>query len=190
MVADSWWQAQQALSALNVQWTDSPHAALSSEGIRTTLRSVARNDAGLPHRFRGNAEDALQAAHTVHEATYDAPYLAHATMEPPNATVLVTDTAVTVWTGTQMPDVTRRAVAEVLERDEAQIVVHQRRLGGGFGRRLEADVVAQAARIAAATPGVPVCTIWSRSDDLQHDIYRPAQCGAFAPCVFSRVVHR
>jgi isoquinoline 1-oxidoreductase beta subunit len=177
VVADSWWQAQQALSALNVQWTDSPHVALSSEGIRTTLRSVARDDAGLPHRIRGDADDALQAAHAVHEAAYDAPYLAHATMEPLNATVLVTDTAVTVWTGTQMPDVTRRAVAEVLGRDETQIVVHQRRLGGGFGRRLEADVVAQAARIAADVPGVPVCTIWSRSDDLQHDIYRPA-CAA------------
>lgn len=177
VIADSWWQAEQALSALNVQWTDSPHVALSSDGIRSTLRSVARSDAGLPHRFRGDANAALQAAHAVHEASYEVPYLAHATMEPPNATVLVTDAQVSVWTGTQLPDVARRAVAQVLQRAEREVVLHQRRLGGGFGRRLEADIVAQAARVAAALPGTPVCTIWSRRDDLQHDIYRPA-CAA------------
>jgi isoquinoline 1-oxidoreductase subunit beta len=177
VIADSWWQAEQALAALNVQWTDSPHAALSSDGIRTTLRSVARNDAGLTHRFRGDAKAALESASVVHEASYEVPYLAHATMEPPNATVLVTDSQVNVWTGTQLPDVARRAVAEVLHRKEAEVVLHQRRLGGGFGRRLEPDIVAQAARVAAAMPGTPVCTIWSRRDDLQHDIYRPA-CAA------------
>ena len=174
VIADHWWQAKQALSALDVQWSASPYTALSTPGIMATLRMAAASGDGLPFRSYGEAVDTVTASARVIEATYEAPYLAHATMEPMNATVLVHDDRAEVWTGTQVPGFARAAAAMALGLDEERITLHQRLLGGGFGRRLEADYVAQAAAIAKALPGVPVQTIWSREDDLRHDFYRPA----------------
>lgn len=174
VIADSWWQAKQALPALAVQWSASPHAALSSDGIMQTLRSAAADDAGLPFRSYGDAQAVLEAATRTIDVTYEAPYLAHASMEPMNTTVRVRADGAEVWTGTQMPGFARAAAASVLALDEDRITLHQAVLGGGFGRRLEVDYVAQAAAIAKAMPDVAVQTIWSREDDLQHDFYRPA----------------
>lgn len=174
VIADSWWQARQALAALDVQWSVSPHAALSTPGIMATLRMAAAGHDGLPFRSDGDARAAVASAAQVIRATYEAPYLAHATMEPMNATVLVHDGRAELWTGTQVPTFARAAVAMVLDIDEEQVTLHQRMLGGGFGRRLEADYVAQATAIARAMPGVPVQTLWTREDDLRHDFYRPA----------------
>lgn len=174
IIADSWWEARQALPALAVQWTASPHVALSSDGIMATLRTAAAGNDGLPYRSAGDAEDTFNASASHVDVMYDAPYLAHATMEPMNATVRVHPTGAELWVGTQVPDFARAAAAAVLDIGDEQIVVHQQMLGGGFGRRLETDYVAQATAIAKAMPGVAVQTIWSREDDMRHDFYRPA----------------
>lgn len=174
IIADSWWQAKQALPALNAQWSASPHASLSSAGIAEQLRTAAASDTGLPFRSYGDAVETLaQAARTI-DVTYEAPYLAHATMEPMNATVRVNAEGAEVWTSTQVPGFARAAVASVLGLGDDEVKLHQQVLGGGFGRRLEVDYVAQAATIAKALPGVAVQTIWSREDDMRHDFYRPA----------------
>lgn len=179
VVAESWWQAQQALAVLKVEWSPSPHAALDSAAIMRTLREVADTDEGLPFRKVGDPAEALETAAKVIEARYEAPYLAHATMEPMNATVRVEGETAELWCGTQVPRFARDAVARVLDLDPDQVTLHQSLLGGGFGRRLEVDYVAQAAAVAKALPGTPVQVIWSREDDLRFDMYRPAAASRF-----------
>ena len=174
VIADSWWQAKQALASLTIEWTPSPHASLSSDGIMQQLRTAAGGDAGIPFRSYGDAQELLNNSARTLDATYEAPYLAHATMEPMNTTVRVDADNAEVWTSTQVAGAARTAVATTLGLSEEQVTLHQYALGGGFGRRLEVDYVAQAAEIAKAMPGVAVQTIWSREDDLQHDFYRPA----------------
>ncbi len=176
-VADTWWHAREALRTRRITWSESPHASLSSETILADLREAAREPAGLPFRSTGDAEARIAEATTVIEATYEAPYLAHATMEPMNATVRVTDGAAECWVGTQVPGFARKAVAQVLDLDEARVTIHQRALGGGFGRRLDVDFIAQAAAIAKRVPGIAVQLLWSREDDMRHDAYRPAAVG-------------
>lgn len=174
VVADSWWRAQQALEALAISWSPSPHAGLSDGSIHEALRAAARRDEGLPFRSSGDPLDALAASARVIEAEYDAPYLAHAAMEPMNATVLVETDRVTVWAGTQVPGMARATVAAITGVDDEEVTLHQQLMGGSFGRRLDVDGIAQAAAVAKALPGVPVQLIWSREDDLRHDTYRPA----------------
>jgi isoquinoline 1-oxidoreductase beta subunit len=174
VVAETWWQAKQALAALTIEWSPSPHAALDSAAIQRTLREVAETNDGFPFRKVGNPVEVLETAAKVIEARYEAPYLAHATMEPMNATVRVDGETAELWCGTQVPRFARDAVARVLDCDPEQVTLHQSLLGGGFGRRLEVDYVAQAAAVAKAIPGTPVQVIWSREDDLRFDLFRPA----------------
>jgi isoquinoline 1-oxidoreductase subunit beta len=174
VIADTWWHARQALMRANITWSTSPHAALDSAGIAATLRAAAAESGGMPFRSVGDAEAVLAAADRVIEAAYEAPYLAHAPMEPMNATVRVSADGAECWVGTQAPGFARAAIARVLDIDAARVVLHQRTLGGGFGRRLEVDHIAQAAAIARAMPDVPVQLIWAREDDLRHDFHRPA----------------
>lgn len=176
-VADTWWHAREALRTRRITWSASPHAGLSSEAILADLRTAAQTPSGLPFRSVSDAEEVIAQASTVIEATYEAPYLAHATMEPMNATVRVTEGAAECWVGTQVPGFARKAVAAVLDLDPERVTVHQQALGGGFGRRLDVDFVAQAAAIAKRVPGVAVQLLWSREDDMRHDAYRPAAVG-------------
>ncbi len=174
VIADSWWRARQAVHALAVQWNAGPNATLSSATIMQQLRAAAATNDGLPFRAFGDAKAVVGSAPRAVHATYEAPYLAHATMEPMNATVLVRAGRAQVWTGTQVQGFARQAVAHITGVAEQNIDLHQQLLGGGFGRRLDVDYVAQAAAIAVALPGVPVQTIWSREDDMRNDFYRPA----------------
>lgn len=174
VVADTWWTAHRALSTLAVRWDEGPHAALSSATIRAHLRAKVAEDSGLPIRRTGDASAAFARAARVIDAEYDVPYLAHAAMEPLNATVRVTDQGAELWTATQVPNYARDAVADIARRDLADVIVHQQIAGGAFGRRLDVDFIAQATAIAAAVPGVPVQLLWSREDDMRHDVYRPA----------------
>ncbi len=177
VVAESWWQAHKAARALASALASASAAvvsALSSVTVMQDMRNTLRNDDGMPLRFFGGAKKVLAAASRTVDATYEAPYLAHATMEPMNATVRVSNDGAELWTGTQVPGYARAAVAHVLGLDENQVTVHQHILGGGFGRRLDVDYIAQAAAIAKTAPGVPVQVIWSREDDMHHDFYRPA----------------
>lgn len=174
VIADNTWRARQALAALAVTWDEGPAARLSSGEVARTLDAALARDGDFTYRDTGDAEAALERAATVVEATYRAPYLAHAPMEPMNCTVRVRDDGADVWVGTQVPGIARDAVADVLGLDARQVVVHERFLGGGFGRRLEVDFIAQAAAIAKAVRGRPVQVLWSREEDTRHDFYRPA----------------
>lgn len=174
VVAETWWQARKAVSALPAAPASGSAGTVSTVSVLQDIRSAVRNDDGVPLHFYGGAKKLLAASTRSLHATYEAPYLAHATMEPMNATVQVSDGRANLWTGTQVPSFARSAVAHVLDLDDEQVTVHQHILGGGFGRRLEVDYIAQAAAIAKAVPDVPVQTIWSREDDMRHDFYRPA----------------
>ena len=154
--------------------TTAGSSAVSTVTVLQDIRSTLRNDDGMPLRVYGGAKKVLAAASRTVDATYEAPYLAHATMEPMNATVRVSNDGAELWTGTQVPGYARAAVAHVLGLDDERVTVHQHILGGGFGRRLDVDYIAQAAAIAKTAPGVPVQLIWSREDDIRHDFYRPA----------------
>lgn len=179
VIADTWWQAQRGLAALAPEWSASPHGELSSREILAQLRRTAQQDAGLPMRAVGDARAVLASTPTVIEATYDAPYLAHAAMEPLNATVRINADSAELWVGTQVPETARHVVAEVANLPDTAITIHQYAIGSSFGRRLDVDFIAQAAAIAKARPGVAVQTIWSREDDMQHDMYRPAAAAHF-----------
>ena len=174
VIADSWWQAKQGVDALTVQWNDGQHASLSSADIMRTLRDAALTGDGLPFRSVGDAPAEIARASRVVEATYEAPYLAHAAMEPLSATVKVTKAGAELWVGTQVPGFARGAVAQITGLDADQVTVHQHVIGGSFGRRLDVDFVAQAAAIAMALPDTAVHVQWRREDDMRHDHYRPA----------------
>jgi len=184
VVATSWPLARRALDALAIEWEPGPHATLSSQAVRESLRAEATQPGGRVFRRVGDAPAVIAAAQSAATvgvqtltADYEVPYLAHTTMEPPNCTVHVHDTGVDVWVGTQVPKQARAAVARVVGVAPEQVTVHVPYLGGGFGRRLEVDVIGQAAEVARAVPGTPVQVIWSREDDVRHDFYRPA-CAA------------
>ena len=173
VVADSTWRAQQAAAAVQVDWSARPAGALDSERITEALQQAVRTGTG--HRFheQGDVDRAAAPGTRTVEAWYSAPFLAHATLEPMNATARVRDGGVEVWVPTQVPQMCRAAAARVAGVPEDRVDLHVTLLGGGFGRRLEVDYVAQAVRVAMDLPGVPVQLLWSREEDMRHDFYRP-----------------
>ena len=173
VVARSWWQAQQAALGLKVEWVAPASGKLDTKIIAEALETVARRGGGKTFFSAGNVKDAESFSATTVESFYSAPYLAHATLEPMNCTARVANGKVEIWAPTQVPQLARAAAAKVAGVDVEQVTLHQTLLGGGFGRRLEVDSVAQAVRIAMATQGKPVQLIWSREEDTQHDFYRP-----------------
>ena len=181
VVADSYWQAQQALNAVEVTWTD------SESSIKTTADQFAAFTAALDAAGESGGEQAAgkgdfagafaDAASTI-EAEYRAPYLAHAPMEPINCTAYVKEGKCDVWTSTQVPLMVRSAISGATGLSSDDITVHHPYLGGSFGRRLEAVYAVMAVRIAQAT-GYPVKSIWSREEDTQKALYRPADISRF-----------
>lgn len=177
VVADGYWQAQQALKEVEVVFDSAGNDKVSSASIyaqfaRDMERAVRDRDE-ISDVERGDVNRALADADRVVEAEYRVPYLAHATMEPMNATVWIHDGICEVWTGSQNPLGVRAEVANVLDMEDAAVIVHPVQLGGGFGRRFQSDFAVQAARIARET-GEPVKLIWSREEDVRQDLYRPA----------------
>jgi len=179
VIADQPWRALQAVKAVAVQWSAGTAATLSSAQVMKDFAAAIERDQGFTYFARGDAAAAFgDGARTV-TAEYSAPYLAHAALEPINCTVRLADGAATVWVSTQVPDIAKAVVAQVLGLDEQKVDVQVQYLGGGFGRRLEVDFIAQAALIAQAAPGQAVQTIWSREQDTTHDFYRPAAVSRF-----------
>ncbi len=178
-IADRPYRATRALEQVAVQWDAGAAAAMDSEQILQRLAQGLDDQKGFAFYSTGDVEAALQGAAKRIQAEYRAPYLAHSAMEPMNCTVLLRDGRATVWVSTQVPDLARMAVAKVLGLASEQVDVLVQFLGGGFGRRLDVDFIAQAAAIASHVPGTPVQTIWSREQDLQHDFYRPACVARF-----------
>jgi isoquinoline 1-oxidoreductase beta subunit len=174
VVAKGWWQAKQAAQALPVRWSASPHDTLSTESVFAGFAKALDEESGYAY-FESGSQDAPApaGARTVH-AEYRAPFLAHATMEPQNCTAQVLDGKVKLWAPTQVPSIAVDVAARVAGVAREDVAIEVTMLGGGFGRRLETDMVAQAVAVAMRTRGRPVQLIWTREDDTGHDVYRPA----------------
>ena len=169
-VARDGWTAMRAAEAVVCEWGPAPYPS-STE----TLDEFVATALDGPRNSRLRDEGDVEAlGPPTAEAEYRVPWLAHATMEPMNATVLVKDGSAEIWCGNQSPTLIRDHVADALDLARDAVAVHTTFLGGGFGRRGEVDFAVIAARVAAATPGRPVKTVWSREADMTHDFYRPA----------------
>lgn len=179
VIADSSYRAKQALAQISVDWDHGANAAMDSDQLMDRLAKTLDREDGFAYFKRGDVDAALANASRRVSAEYRAPYLAHAAMEPLNCTIQVKDGAATVWVSTQVPGLARDAVAAVLGLPKDKVEVHVQFLGGGFGRRLDVDFIAQAAAIAREADGAPVQTLWSREQDMQHDFYRPACVSRF-----------
>jgi len=171
VVAADTWAAKQGLAALDIRWDDGPNAALSTADIVQQL-ATASEKSGVAARKDGDVAAAMAGAMQKVEAIYEQPFLAHATMEPVNCTVHVRSDACEIWVGTQVPTFTQNAAAKVTGLPKAKVQVHNHLLGGGFGRRLEVDFITRAVQVAKQVTG-PVQVLWSREEDIQHDMYRP-----------------
>ena len=170
VVARNTWAAMQGRAALEIDWDHGPHAAYESNAYRKTLESAARAP-GKVLRNDGDAPAAIARAEdkSRFSAEYYVPHLAHASMEPPVATVLVKDGGCEVWTSIQNPQAALAGVAARLALKPEKVRVNPLLIGGGFGRKSKPDFVVEAAVVAQAMPGTPVKLVWTREDDLRHD---------------------
>jgi len=171
VVADHMWAAKQGLAALDIRWDEGPNAKLSTADIVRQL-AAASEQPGVVARNEGNAPKAMAGAARKVEAVYEVPFLAHATMEPVNCTVHVRPDGCDIWVGTQVPTFTQTAAAKLTGLPRGKVRVHNHLLGGGFGRRLEVDFIIRAVQIAQQVAS-PVKVVWTREEDIQHDMYRP-----------------
>jgi len=171
IVAVHTWAAKQGLAAAAPQWDAGPNANLSTDDIVAQLAAAAEQP-GAVARHDGDPDAAIAQAAQKIDAVYEQPFLAHATMEPMNCTVHMTKDGCDIWVGTQIPGRTQGAVAKLTGLKLEQIRIHNHLLGGGFGRRLEYDGTVRAVQIAEQVNG-PVQVIWTREEDIQHDMYRP-----------------
>jgi isoquinoline 1-oxidoreductase beta subunit len=171
VVADHMGAAKKGLAALVIEWDDGPHAKLSTQEIVGELEKATLNPGPVAQHI-GNSDEAMASAVTKLEATYQVPFLAHATMEPMNCTVHVGKDGCEVWVGSQVVARAQAAAAKTAGLPLDKVVVHNHLIGGGFGRRLEIDGVIRAVQIAQHVDG-PVKVVWTREEDIQHDMYRP-----------------
>jgi CO/xanthine dehydrogenase Mo-binding subunit len=171
VVADHMGAAKKGLAALDIQWDDGPNAKLASADIVRDM-DAASTKAGAVARKEGDFAAAFANAATKVEAIYQVPFLAHATMEPMNCTVHVRKDRCEVWVGTQVLTRAQATAAKTAGLPLEKVTVHNHLLGGGFGRRLEIDGVTRAVQIAMKVDG-PVKVVWTREEDIQHDMYRP-----------------
>jgi len=162
---------QEGFAAAAIQWEDGPNATVSTADIVRQLEEASKQP-GVVARNEGDAEEALAAAAQRIDVIYQAPFLAHAAMEPMNCTAHVRKDGCDLWVGTQAPTLTQAVVAQATGLPREAVKIHNRLLGGGFGRRLEPDGSLLAVKIAQQVDG-PVKVVWSREEDIQHDMYRP-----------------
>ncbi|MGA7795296.1 MAG: xanthine dehydrogenase family protein molybdopterin-binding subunit [Candidatus Acidiferrales bacterium] len=170
VIADNTWTAMQGRRALEVQWDEGPNAKLTSAEISKQLADAATKP-GAVARKEGDVEAGLAGAATKIEMDYEVPFLAHATMEPMNCTADVRADRCDVWAPTQAQTSSQATAAKITGLDTGSVFVHTTFLGGGFGRRFEADFIGEAVEVSKAMRS-PVKVTWSREDDMQHDYYR------------------
>jgi len=171
VVADHMGAAKKGLAALVIEWDDGPHAKLNMQDIVAELDKATLNPGAVAQNI-GDVDHAIASAVTKVEATYQVPFLAHATMEPMNCTVHVRKDSCEIWVGSQALARVQAAAAKTAGLSLDKVVVHNHLLGGGFGRRLEADGVIRAVEVGKQVDG-PVKVVWTREEDVQHDMYRP-----------------
>ncbi len=181
VVADGYWQAQQALGTIDAKYSKTEGDTLNQDALFARYASVldeAGDEGGDVETEQGDVTEAFANAATKVEAEYKVPFLAHATMEPMNCTAWVRDGKCDVWSGHQAPLMARKAAADTLGIDTDNVTYHNAYLGGGFGRRSENDAIIMATRIAKAV-SYPVKMIWSREEDTMQDHYRPSATSRF-----------
>jgi isoquinoline 1-oxidoreductase subunit beta len=170
VVGDHMWAAKKGLDALVIDWDEGPNARLSSNDIWQDLRAASEKN-GVVAKSEGDIAKGLATGDKL-EASYELPFLAHATMEPLNATVHVKPDSCEIWTGTQIVARVQSEAAKAAGLPVEKVTVNNHLIGGGFGRRLEPDMVVAAVRVAKQVDG-PVKVLWTREEDIQHDIFRP-----------------
>ena len=175
VVADNSWAAMQGRKALDITWDEGPNANESSESLRQQFVENASKP-GKPIINQGDADAALAAAAGGKkvDVVYELPFAPHACMEPMNCTVQIRPDGAEAWVPTQAPQWAQDIIAGVSKLPHESVVVHTTLMGGGFGRRYQADFVMEAAQVAKAIGNKPVMVLWTREDDMQHDFYRPA----------------
>ncbi|NOD34753.1 MULTISPECIES: xanthine dehydrogenase family protein molybdopterin-binding subunit [unclassified Ruegeria] len=171
VIANNTWLANQAVEAIDVDWGDAPYPP-ETDGIFAKIAEAFDDAPNSTMRDDGDVSVTPEGATEI-TAEYQVPYLAHATMEPMNATALYTGNAVELWCGNQAPTLIQFRVANTANLDTDAVQIHTTYLGGGFGRRGELDFGEIATKVAMAMPGTPVQTTWSREEDMRHDYYRP-----------------
>jgi isoquinoline 1-oxidoreductase beta subunit len=172
IVADTWWQAQQARKQLKVDWDLGPAAAQSSDGFAKRAEELLQAPPATTVRKYGDVDAALKSSAKMVEATYRYAFIAHVTMEPQGATAHWKDGKLEMWSTSTLPVDGRGLVAKTLGIQESDITTHMVRSGGSFGRRLQNDYLVEAAWIAKQVDA-PVKLLWSREDDIAHDPFRP-----------------
>jgi isoquinoline 1-oxidoreductase beta subunit len=170
VVGDHFWAAKQGLAAASPRWNDGPNASRNSQQILQELEIASRR--GVIAKKEGDADKGLSADPRI-DAAYQVPFLAHAPMEPLNFTVHVKNGGCEMWGGSQVQASAQAAAAKVLGVPQEKVVFHNYMLGGGFGRRLDVDMVEKAVRVAQKVEG-PVKVMWTREEDMRQDMYRPA----------------
>jgi len=171
VVADHMGAAKKGLAALKIEWDDGPHAKLITEEIGRELENATLKSGAVAQTI-GDVDKAMASAVAKVEATYQVPFLAHATMEPMNCTVHVRKDGCEVWVGSQALARAQAVAAKTAGLPLDKVVVHNHLIGGGFGRRLEVDGIIRAVEIAKQVDA-PVKVVWTREEDIQHDMYRP-----------------
>jgi isoquinoline 1-oxidoreductase subunit beta len=173
IVAESWWQAQQARKALRVEWDFGVGKAQSSDGFSKKAAELLKAEPENTMRSYGDVDGALKSAAKVVEATYSYPFIAHGTLEPMGTTASFRDGKLEIWTTSQTPGEGRGLAAKAMGIAPSAVTVHMIRAGGAFGRRLMNDYMVEAAWLSKQV-GSPVKLLWSREDDFTHDAYRAA----------------
>jgi isoquinoline 1-oxidoreductase subunit beta len=171
VVADHMGAAKKGLAALKIEWDDGPHAKLTTADVARELEQATLGSGAVAQNI-GDADKATASAVTKIEAIYQVPFLAHATMEPMNCTVHFRQDACEIWIGSQAVARVQAMAAKAAGLPPEKVIVHNHLIGGGFGRRLDADGAARAVEIAKHVDG-PVKVVWTREEDIQHDMYRP-----------------
>jgi isoquinoline 1-oxidoreductase beta subunit len=172
VLADNSWAAMAGRKALEVKWEEGAAAGESTPELRNQFIANAAKP-GKVVRNEGDADAALASASKKVEAVYELPFAAHVCMEPMNCTVDIHTDRAEAWVPTQAPQWAQSVIAEAAKLAPEKVAVHTMLMGGGFGRRYQADFVMEAAEVAK-TAGKPVMVVWTREDDMQHDFYRPA----------------
>ncbi len=186
VIANNTWRAKNGALALRFEEDDAGNGGINSTQISTELTDILDKDPIATPVDTGDVAAILSDdKNQVIEATYEVPYLAHAAMEPLNCTVLVDSESAEAWVGHQGSSIVQNMVNEITGLPKANIKVNTTYLGGGFGRRAEPDFIRKAAAVAKEMPGVPVQTVFTREEDMQNDMYRPAAKSRFKAVVES-----
>src|SRR5262245_21474569 len=173
IVADSWYQANQARKQLQVTWSDHPTSVQSSVGFQTKADELSKGAPMNVGRKDGDPDAALKSAAKVVEAAYVYPFISHMPLEPQNCAAQLKDGKLEVWAPSQIPAGGVTLGARVAGVQPAAVTLHLMKTGGGFGRRLTNDYVGEVAAIAKVVSPAPVKLLWTREDDMPHDFYRP-----------------